>query len=81
MASLGGGLPDGEFSSGASPDTGNGRAHREVPPLAEVANGRPLPGGALRARAPDTSGVRVLHRGRFRGGTWCPGPLRAGGRF
>lgn len=54
MASLEGGLPDGGFSSGASPDTGSGRAHREVLPLAEVANGRPLPGGALRARAPDT---------------------------
>lgn len=54
---------------------------QESTPWAQAANDRPLPETALREREPGTSGPWVLHRGRFRGGTWCPRPRGAGERF
>lgn len=41
----------------------------------------PFPGEPYGHKGAWYLGPRVPPRGRFRGGTWCPGPLGAGGRF
>lgn len=53
------------------------KAHREVPshhPRGPGGYRQPLPQRAWRETAPGTVRLRVLHRGRFTGRTWCSGP-------